>query len=319
MQKVKAWIAAARPRTLPLSVSGIIVGASLGFTKNVNPLLEAADAGLGRHAILGPQRIWEMPLFWLAILTTIGFQILSNFANDYGDGVKGTDAHRKGEKRMVASGLISPKQMKRGMTVTAVITLFIASLLIFMAFGNDHFILAFVFFNLAIASVIAAIKYTVGNSAYGYSGFGDLFVFIFFGIVAVLGTYLLFTKTLSWDLVLPALSIGLFSTAVLNLNNMRDIENDALVGKNTLVVKLGLARAKKYHYGLLCFGMLCALLYTGLHYDSALQFIYALAFLPLLLNVLAVARNKEPHLLDSELKKVALSTFAFAILFGWLH
>lgn len=319
MQKVKAWIAAARPRTLPLSVSGIIVGASLGFTKNVNPLLEAADAGLGWHAILGPQRIWEMPLFWLAILTTIGFQILSNFANDYGDGVKGTDAHRKGEKRMVASGLISPKQMKRGMTVTAVITLFIASLLIFMAFGNDHFILAFVFFNLAIASVIAAIKYTVGNSAYGYSGFGDLFVFIFFGIVAVLGTYFLFTKTLSWDLVLPALSIGLFSTAVLNLNNMRDIENDALVGKNTLVVKMGLARAKKYHYCLLFFGMLCALLYTGLHYDSALQFFYALAFLPLLLNVLAVARNKEPHLLDSELKKVALSTFAFAILFGWLH
>jgi len=319
MQKVKAWIAAARPRTLPLSVSGIIVGASLGYAKDFSELVLETDATFWGIVCLSHRWIWEKPLFWLAILTTIGFQILSNFANDYGDGVKGTDAHRKGEKRMVASGLISPKQMKRGMTITAVITLFMASLLIFMAFGNEHFILAFIFFNLAIASVIAAIKYTVGNSAYGYSGFGDLFVFIFFGIVAVLGTYFLFTKTLSWDLVLPALSIGLFSTAVLNLNNMRDIENDGLVGKNTLVVKMGLPRAKKYHYSLLCIGMLCALLYSGLHYNSPRQFLYAIAFLPLLLNILVVVRNKEPQLLDSELKKVALSTFAFAILFGWLH
>lgn len=319
MQKVKAWIAAARPRTLPLSVSGIIVGGSLGYTKYYSQLSLEMEATLGGLWCGSAGWLWELPLFWLAILTTIGFQILSNFANDYGDGVKGTDANRKGEKRMVASGVISPKQMKRGMTVTAVITLFIASLLIFMAFGNDHFILAFIFFNLAIASVIAAIKYTVGKSAYGYSGFGDLFVFIFFGIVAVLGTYFLFTKTLSWDLILPAVSIGMFSAAVLNLNNMRDIENDALVGKNTLVVKLGRSRAKTYHYCLLFFGMICALLFTGLHYKTALQFSYAIAFIPLLLNVLVVARNKEPQLLDSELKKVALSTFAFAIAFGWLH
>jgi len=319
MQKVKAWIAAARPRTLPLSVSGIIVGASMGFGKNFSELLIQGEEVFDGVVCLAHQWVWEKPLFWLAILTTIGFQVLSNFANDYGDGVKGTDAHRKGEKRMVASGAISPKQMKRGMTVTAVITLFIASLLIFMAFGNEHFILAFIFFNLAIASVIAAIKYTVGESAYGYSGFGDLFVFIFFGIVAVLGTYFLFTKTLSWDLILPAMSIGLFSTAVLNLNNMRDIENDALVGKNTLVVKLGRSRAKIYHYCLLFFGMICALLYTGLHYLEPVQFVYALTFVPLLLNVFVVARNKEPQLLDSELKKVALSTFAFAILFGMLH
>lgn len=319
MQKVKAWIAAARPRTLPLSVSGIIVGASLGYAKNYSEVALEMEATLGGLFCGITSRIWELPLFWLAILTTIGFQVLSNFANDYGDGVKGTDANRKGEKRMVASGLITPKQMKRGMTVTAVITLFIASLLIFMAFGNEHFILAFIFFNLAIASVIAAIKYTVGKSAYGYSGFGDLFVFIFFGIVAVLGTYFLFTKTLSWDLVLPAISIGMFSTAVLNLNNMRDIENDALVGKNTLVVKLGRSQSKVYHYFLLFFGMICALLYTGLHYTHLVQFLYALAFIPLLLNVVVVARNKEPQLLDSQLKIVALSTFAFAIAFGWLH
>ncbi|MEM7086764.1 MAG: 1,4-dihydroxy-2-naphthoate octaprenyltransferase [Bacteroidota bacterium] len=319
MQRLKAWIAAARPRTLPLSVSGIIVGASLGYTKYFSELSPEEETALN---VLGGESehwIWELPLFWLAILTTVGFQVLSNFANDYGDGIKGSDANRKGEQRMVASGIISPKQMKRGMIITAVITLFIASLLIFMAFGNEHFILAFIFFNLAIASVIAAIKYTVGKSAYGYSGFGDLFVFIFFGIVAVLGSYFLFTKTLGWDLVLPAISMGLFSTAVLNLNNMRDIESDALVGKNTLVVKLGRSRAKTYHYCLFFFGIICALLYSGLHYYAPKQFLYAIAFFPFLLNVLVVARNKEPQLLDSELKKVALSTFAFAILFGWLH
>jgi len=319
MQKLKAWIAAARLRTLPLSVSGIIVGASLGAAKNAidstKTLNEAYDGLLSWRALA----VWEMPLFWLAIFTTIGFQVLSNFANDYGDGVKGTDANRKGEKRMVASGLISAKQMKLGMIITAGLTLFMASLLIFTAFGNEHFIWAFVFFNLAIASVIAAIKYTVGESAYGYSGFGDLFVFIFFGIVAVLGTYFMFTLSLAWDLVLPAASIGLFSTAVLNLNNMRDIENDAIVGKNTLVVKLGSSKAKRYHYGLLCGGMLCALSYTGMHFTSWLQFFYVLAFLPFLLNIITVAKNKEPQLLDSELKKIALGTFAFAIAFGWLH
>ncbi len=319
MQKLKAWIAAARLRTLPLSVSGIIVGASLGLIRRQSDLLLEAGDSVVTSKTFDFVAIWETPIFWLAILTTIGFQVLSNFANDYGDGVKGTDLHRKGEKRMVASGLISPKQMKLGMTITAVITLFIASLLIFLAFGNEHFLLAFVFFNLAIASVIAAIKYTVGKSAYGYSGFGDLFVFVFFGMVSVLGSYFLFTKALLWEMILPAVSIGLFSTAVLNLNNMRDIENDTTAGKLTLVVKMGTARAKKYHFFLLIFGMVCALGYTLLNYDTPQQFLYALAFVPFAFNIFKVARNSEPALLDSELKKVALSTFAFALLFAWLH
>ena len=310
MQKLKAWISAARPRTLPLSVSGIIVGSALG--------LGATTAEQSLFSFDIPQ-IWGSPLFWLAILATIGFQVLSNFANDYGDGVKGTDAKRKGEKRMVASGIISAKQMKRGMIATAILTLFIASVLIFMAFGNEQFLLSFVFFNLTLASILAAIKYTVGKSAYGYSGFGDVFVFLFFGLLSVLGSYFLFTKTLHWEMLLPAISIGVFSAAVLNLNNMRDINSDKAVGKNTLVVKLGSQRAKKYHYFLLFFGMICALTYTLIRLRDPLQFLYAITFVPLLLNVLTVLRNKEPEQLDSELKKVALSTFAFAILFSWLH
>ena len=233
MSTLKAWIAAARLRTLPLSVSGIIVGSSFGNSAFQMP--EGITNCFGFY----PIPVYKSPLFWLAIAVTIGFQILSNFANDYGDGIKGTDANRQGEKRMVASGLISPKQMKVGMIITGVITFFLATILIFGAFGNENFILSFVFFNLAIASIIAAVKYTVGKNAYGYSGLGDVFVFLFFGLLSVLGSYFLFTKTLHWELLLPATAIGCFSTAVLNLNNLRDIENDAEVGKRTLVVKMG--------------------------------------------------------------------------------
>ena len=189
MSTLKAWIAAARLRTLPLSVSGIIVGSSFGNSAFQMP--EGITNCFGFY----PIPVYKSPLFWLAIAVTIGFQILSNFANDYGDGIKGTDANRQGEKRMVASGLISPKQMKVGMIITGVITFFLATILIFGAFGNENFILSFVFFNLAIASIIAAVKYTVGKNAYGYSGLGDVFVFLFFGLLSVLGSYFLFTKT----------------------------------------------------------------------------------------------------------------------------
>ncbi|WP_347372801.1 1,4-dihydroxy-2-naphthoate octaprenyltransferase [Aequorivita sp. Q41] len=316
MTKIKAWFAAARLRTLPLSVSGIIVGASAGIVQKNIFFQEQADIEFGGVVCLSGSSIIESLTFWLAIIVTIGFQVLSNFANDYGDGIRGTDAKRKGEKRMVASGIISPKQMKIGMISTGIITFFLATILIFKAFGNQNFIISFVFFNLTIVSIIAAVKYTVGKKAYGYSGLGDVFVFLFFGLLSVLGSYYLFTHSLNWGLVLPATAIGCFSTAVLNLNNMRDIENDATAGKNTLVVKLGIKKAKQYHAFLLLFGMLCALIYTIINYREPLQFVYILAFIPFLLNIKTVFNNKIPMLLDGELKKVALSTFLFAILFS---
>jgi len=309
MSKIKAWIAAARLRTLPLSVSGIIVGASLGNTISNQINIDFPITGNSSP------HIWQSGIFWLAILVTIGFQVLSNFANDYGDGVRGTDAKRQGEKRMVASGIISPKQMKTGMIITGVITFFLATILIFIAFRNENFIISFIFFNLTIVSIIAAVKYTVGKKAYGYSGLGDIFVFLFFGLLSVLGSYYLYTHTLNWQLLLPATAIGCFSAAVLNLNNMRDIENDTTAGKNTLVVKLGLQKAKNYHAFLLLFGMSCTVLYTVINYQEPMQFLFLVAFIPFLLNIVTVFKNKSPMLLDGELKKVALSTFLFAILF----
>jgi 1,4-dihydroxy-2-naphthoate octaprenyltransferase len=302
---VKSYVKAARLRTLPLSVSGIILGSYLG-NQFVNNLSETNIQS----------SIWESSIFWLAILTTIGFQVLSNFANDYGDGIKGSDKNRTGEARMVSSGAITPKQMKVAILCTIVFTLTIALLLIYVAFGSENFGFSFLFLVLGIASIIAAMKYTMGTSAYGYSGFGDLFVFLFFGLLSVVGSYFLYTKALDVKIFFPAISIGLLSTAVLNLNNLRDREEDKKNNKNTLVVKLGLNKAKIYHYFLFLLALISALLYIFLDFRSIYQFIFLVAFIPFIKNIITVSKNKIPAELDSELKKVALSTFLFAILFG---
>ena len=302
---VKSYIKAARLRTLPLSISGIILGSYLG-NEFVNSLLE--------HTIR--TSIWESSIFWLAIFTTIGFQVLSNYANDYGDGIKGSDKNRTGEARMVSSGAITPKQMKTAMIITTTITLLIALLLIYVAFGSESFGYSILFFGLGIASIAAAIKYTVGNSAYGYSGFGDIFVFLFFGLLSVVGSYFLYTKIINFEIFLPAFSIGLLSTAVLNLNNLRDREQDKTNNKNTLVVKLGAVRAKKYHYFLIIGALITALINAVLNFSSNYEFVFLVAFIPLVKNMITVSRNNTPAELDGELKKVALSTFLFAILFG---
>ncbi|MFT5213635.1 MAG: 1,4-dihydroxy-2-naphthoate octaprenyltransferase [Polaribacter sp.] len=302
---VKSYIKAARLRTLPLSIAGIIVGSYLG-NEFVNNMLEVSIR----------TSIWGSTIFWLAILTTIGFQVLSNFANDYGDGIKGSDKNRTGEARMVSSGAITPKQMKKAMILTAIITVLIALMLIYVAFGSDNFKYSILFFGLGMASIAAAIKYTVGNSAYGYSGFGDIFVFLFFGLLSVVGSYFLYTKQLNLKIFLPAISIGLLSTAVLNLNNLRDREEDKTNNKNTLVVKLGIKSAKKYHYALIIGALITALIYTVLNFSSIYEFVFLVAFIPLVKNIITVSKNTIPAALDGELKKVALSTFLFAILFG---
>ena len=290
---IKPWIQAARLRTLPLSVSGIIVGSAYAYYQGYSD--------------------WRIVV--LALLTTLGLQVLSNYANDYGDGVKGTDANRIGEKRLVAAGVITAEQMKKAVIITAVLTFIIALLLIYVAFGKENFALSLIFILLGIGSIGAAIKYTVGKSAYGYSGFGDLFVFIFFGLVSVIGSNFLFTHFIDWKLFLPATSIGLLSVAVLNLNNMRDIENDKIAGKNTLVVKMGLKWAKKYHEIILAIGMLSFMVFLMLIKTSLLPVL--LINIPIIMNMNKVNKSEKYEDFDPELKKVALSTFALSLLF-WL-
>ena len=300
MIKVKAWISAARLRTLPLSISGIITGSAMAY-----------NAGVFR---------WSVCV--LALLTTLGFQILSNFANDYGDGIKGTDnKERVGPMRAMQSGLLSEKDLKRGIVFTILITLLIATALIYTAFGSDDFVISLVFFLLGIGAILAAVKYTVGQSAYGYRGLGDIFVFVFFGLVAVGGSFFLFAHHLNMLLFLPAITIGLWSTAVLNLNNMRDRIPDAKVHKNTLAVILGEKASKTYHYALIIGGFLAILVYFLLTGDWLWACLSLLVVIPIGMHLVKVASNKIPALLDPELKKVALSTFLFSILFAlgyWL-
>lgn len=290
---MKHWIQAARLRTLPLSVSGIIVGSAYAHYQGYSD--------------------WRIVV--LALLTTLGLQVLSNYANDYGDGVKGTDANRIGEKRLVAAGVITAEQMKKAVIITAVLTFIIALLLIYVAFGKENFGLSLIFILLGIGSIGAAIKYTIGKSAYGYSGFGDVFVFIFFGLVSVVGSNFLFTHFIDWKLFLPATAIGLLSVAVLNLNNMRDIENDKIAGKNTLVVKMGLENAKKYHSLLLVIPLIVMVVFAKLTNTSYLPILLVNIFF--IKHIGTVNRANQYKDFDPELKKVALSTFALSILF-WL-
>ncbi|MBG7629268.1 MAG: 1,4-dihydroxy-2-naphthoate octaprenyltransferase, partial [Bacteroidetes bacterium] len=254
---IKHYIQAARLRTLPLSVSGIIVGSFI-----------AASQGL-----------FNVVICILALLTTIGFQIISNFANDYGDGVKGTDNNdRIGPERAIQSGAISPNQMLTAIKISVVITFIIAVALIYISFGKEDFINSFIFFVLGILSIAAAIKYTMGKKAYGYSGFGDVFVFLFFGILSVCGSYYLYSKQIDYSIFLPAFSIGLLSVGVLNLNNLRDRSSDLKSGKNTLIVKIGGEFGKYYHYYLLISSFLFALLYTMIHFESPYQFLFGIAY-----------------------------------------
>ena len=293
--KPTAFLKAARLRTLPLSVSGIILGSFLAY---VNGYFD-----------------WKICVF--AMITTIGFQVLSNFANDYGDGVKGTDnQYRVGPQRALQSGVITPTEMLNAIRITGFITFLIAVLLLYFTFGKDHFYYFLIFLLLGLASIAAAIKYTVGKKAYGYSGFGDIFVFLFFGWLSVVGSYFLYTKQLDWTIFLPATSIGLLSVGVLNLNNLRDRLSDEKANKRTLVVKIGEKFAKYYHYYLLIAAFLLAILYTSIHFNSPNQFLFIIAFLPIFFHLNTVYVNKDTTKLDPELKKLALSTFLFAVLFG---
>ena len=295
MTNIKAWIKAARLRTLPLSLSGIIIGSSIAYSDGV----------------------FKIGIFIFAMLVTVGFQVISNFANDYGDGVKGTDDNdRIGPERTLQSGEIKPQQMLRAIKISGLITLSLALYLIYISFGKDNIGFSVVFVGLGLASIYAAVKYTMGKNAYGYYGFGDLFVFLFFGILSVCGSYFLYAHRLDLDIFLPGFTVGLLSIGVLNLNNMRDRESDIKSGKNTIVVKIGAEFAKYYHYYLLISAFLSALLYATLNFDSIVQFLFIIAFIPIGKHLSTVNKIVDPRDLDPELKKLALSTFLFSILFG---
>lgn len=293
MTNTKVWLQAFRLRTLPLALSCILMG---GF------LAAAAEA-------------FRFDIFILCITTTIFLQILSNLANDYGDSVHGADSmDRKGPSRAVQSGAISAAQMKVAVVIFVVLCLVSGISLLLVSFGLNWNTILF-FFGLGVVSILAAMAYTMGKRPYGYIGLGDLAVLIFFGLVGVLGSYYLFVKAISWETTLPALSCGFFSMAVLNINNIRDIESDRKAGKYSIPVRIGRASAVYYHTFLLVAGQLAAVVYTLLNYSSAWQFLFLMTAPLFIKNGKAIA-SKPSHELDPFLKQMALSTLLFVLLFG---
>lgn len=292
---INHWIEAARPRTLPLAFSSTLLGSFLAYS----------------------DKPFKVSVVILALLTTLFLQILSNLANDYGDSINGMDnEHRVGPKRSVQSGAIAAKSMLLAIIVTSLLTLNSGVLLIAYGFNFKISAGVIIFFLLGLAALGAAIKYTVGSNPYGYSGFGDLFVYIFFGLTGVLGTYYLHTGTFNYSLLLPASAVGLLSTAVLNLNNMRDIEGDARSGKRTLVVMMGSQKAHWYHLALVAGAWICFLLYTMLTFHSYIQFGYLVMLPFFVIHLKKVFTTTPPAALDPQLRQLALATFGTVLLFG---
>ena len=290
---IGAWLNAARLRTLPLSISGVLIGTALAnFYGHSNVLI-----------------------FILALLTTVGFQVTSNFANDYGDGVKGTDNEsRIGPARALQSGLLSRKALKRGIFISVFIDTLLVIILIITAFGLRNLFFSMMFLVLGAASIWASLKYTIGDSAYGYRGLGDVFVFLFFGLVAVLGTMFLYTKFLTGMAFLPATAIGLLSVGVLNLNNLRDFASDKKAKKNTLVVYLGFAKGKVYQYALLITAFLCVAFFSYSNFEGWQGYLPLIAFAPIFWHLRILYLTNTPESIDPELKKLALSSFFLAVL-----
>lgn len=293
MNKAKIWISAFRLRTLPLSMSGIIFGSAVAFS----------------------QGFWNASIFIFACTTTLCFQVLSNLANDLGDHLKGTDnEERVGPTRATQSGEITANQMKNAVIVFIVLSILSAGALIYLSSQSMSSDIIMFYVLLGVASIVAALLYTLGKKAYGYHGLGDIFVFVFFGLVSVLGVYNLYSPFFDFHNVYPAIGLGLLSTAVLNLNNLRDHVNDKKMNKNTLVVKLGIAKAKVYHTFLILGAFLSFLLFFL--QTNKYTFLVVLLFIPLLFHLKKVLGETEMTNLDPELKKVALLTFFISLSTG---
>jgi len=292
---LKPWIQAFRLRTLPLALSSVALGCFIAYF----------DGGFN----------WKVCV--LAVITTLLLQILSNLANDYGDSKHSVDSeNRVGPERTVQSGLIKPKEMKKVVILFMVLSFISGLWLIYEGTKGISILTVLIFLILGLGAIAAAVKYTIGENPYGYSGFGDLFVFLFFGLTGVIGTYFLNTHSFKWELLLPASALGFLSAGVLNLNNMRDRENDRNSGKNTLVVKMGIGKAKWYHLFLLAGSVICGLTYMLLNYHSPFQMLFLLTIPFLWINVVVVFNNTIPEELDPYLKKLAITSLLFSLAFG---
>ena len=294
-EKLKMWWETARPKTLPLALASIFTGSALGYWAN-------------------PQGFNGLVMA-LCLLTTILLQVLSNFANDYGDHQKGSDTEERiGPLRGIQKGAISAKELKWGLILMVVASFLSGSFLIGIAYENLSDLLAFA--GLGILAIVAAITYTVGAKPYGYMGLGDISVLVFFGLLGVGGTYYLQTHSIDSHIILPAIGSGLLASAVLNINNLRDIEQDAKAGKNTLAVRLGTYKGRVYHCILLSVAALCYLAFAVATAISWTNYLFVLAMPLLAKHAIFVYRSQQPSELRPMLAQMSMISLLINILFS---
>lgn len=297
---MKHWLQAFRLRTLPLALSSIIAGSALAMIVDSATLSGSA---------------FSLPVLGLALCTAVLLQVLSNLANDLGDHQHGTDnMNRLGPKRTVQSGAITPAAMKRAMLICGALAFLSGCALITMALGFTLDTLLFLL--LGLSAIGAAVKYTFGTNPYGYAGLGDASVFMFFGIIGVCGTFHLHTHSFAWPVLAPAAGLGLLSTGVLNLNNMRDISNDAACGKRTLAVRMGPMNARIYHTFLVAGGFSCLVAFAMLADLGWSMWLFLLVSPLLTIHLGRVWKARDALSLDPQLKVLSLGTFATSLLFA---
>ena len=295
MAALSHWISAFRLRTLPLALSSICMAGFLAY----------------QH------QAYNGYVFVTCIVTTLFLQILSNLANDYGDFMNGADGeHRVGPQRAVQSGVIRISEMRIAIALFSLLSFIAGIYLLYQVRSLLSWHVLVGFLSVGILAIVAALTYTAGKKPYGYAGLGDISVFLFFGFVAVGGTYFLQVGILTSDVLLPAFSCGLLSTAVLNVNNLRDIDADALAGKKSIPVRIGPIWGRYYHVILIASAWVCATIYVYVHYTSPFNLLY-LCLLPLFIrHIYMVFKTKEPRLLDPFLKQLALNTLVFVLTYG---
>ena len=290
---MKKWISAFRLKTLPLAFASILMGAAISYD----------------------QEYFNWKILVLALVTATFLQILSNLANDYGDALSGVDGeNRLGPTRAIQSGEVSVKEMRIAVILFSLLSLLSGIALLVLSFSSISG-LFMLFLFVGLLAIAAAIKYTVEKNAYGYSGLGDISVFIFFGIVGVMGSSYLFNQTVQFVNILPAVSIGFFAVGVLNLNNLRDIDNDARHGKNTLVVQFGKSWGKNYHYLLITLGWVMFFWFLTYTSSALINYLPFVLFPVFIVNLIAVKKHNDPKELIDKLKQLALGTFGFAVLY----
>ncbi len=292
---VKVWISALRLRTLPLALACIGMGSFLAaFFSEFN---------------------WIVCV--LSLTTTLFLQILSNLANDYGDSIHGADSiEREGPKRAVQQGAITGAAMKKAIIFLVLLSFISGTALLYFAVGfySKTF---YIFLGIGVLAILAAIAYTNGKRPYGYMGLGDVFVFLFFGLVGVIGTYFLHSETIEPSIILPAMACGFLATGVLNVNNIRDIKSDKAAGKNSIPVRLGQQKAKIYHYCLVGLAWVSILLFVIFNYKNQFNLLVLLALPLFILHILRLQKSNTAVQIDPLLKQLALSTLFFVLAFGF--